>query len=148
MDDTRFPRYAEFGPLVDVRCATPKTGRTIHRFFDTSPFSPSGRYLGLTRLMLVLRWLPDGVGGMKPNVVTMNADGSDLRIAIPAAEWLEGGHHPDWCPDGEHVMMNLKLDGRTLRLVQARFNGTRRVYETTSEPTRAATPAILAAGKE
>ncbi|HUT36830.1 MAG TPA: hypothetical protein VNE39_25335 [Planctomycetota bacterium] len=76
-----------------------------------------------TRLMLVLRWVPDGRGRMKPHVVTMGADASDLRIAIPAAEWLKGGHHPDWCPDGEHVMMNLKLDGKTLRLVQARFDG-------------------------
>ena len=45
-----FPRYTEFDPLVPVWCITPKMDRTYHRFFDTSPFSPSGRYMGLTRM--------------------------------------------------------------------------------------------------
>ncbi|MFP4056200.1 MAG: hypothetical protein ACLF0G_04960 [Candidatus Brocadiia bacterium] len=76
-----------------------------------------------TRLMLVLRWVPTGGGRVRPNVVTMKADGSDVHLAIPAEQWMKGGHHPNWCPDGEHVMMNLKLDGETLRLVQARYDG-------------------------
>jgi Tol biopolymer transport system component len=74
------------------------------------------------RLMLVLRWLSDA-GKRKNNVITMKADGTDIRVAIPASQWGKGGHHPDWCPDGEHVMMNLKLDGKTLRLVRARYDG-------------------------
>lgn len=45
-----FPRYTEYDPLVPVWCVTPDTGRCIHRFFDTSPFSPSGRYLALLRM--------------------------------------------------------------------------------------------------
>jgi len=76
-----------------------------------------------TRLMLVLRWLPDRGGRMRMHVVTMEADGSDMHIAIPASEWGKGGHHPNWCPDGEHVMMNLKLDGKALCLVRARYDG-------------------------
>ena len=46
----RFPRYTDFDPLVPVWCVTPGKGRTIHRFFDSSPFSPSGRYMALFRL--------------------------------------------------------------------------------------------------
>ena len=46
----RFPSYQKFGPSVPVSCVTPDTSRTIHRFFDTSPFSPSGRFLGLARI--------------------------------------------------------------------------------------------------
>jgi len=75
------------------------------------------------RLMLVLRWRPDDGGKMGANVVTMAADGSDIHIAMPADVWGRGGHHPDWHPDGQHVTMNLKLDGTTLRLVQARYDG-------------------------
>lgn len=45
-----FPRYNEFDPLVPVWCVTPNTGGCIHRFFDTSPFSPSGRYMALLRM--------------------------------------------------------------------------------------------------
>jgi hypothetical protein len=48
--DRHFPRYTQFAPAVPVWHVTPDSPRTIHRFFDTSPFSPSGRWLGLTRL--------------------------------------------------------------------------------------------------
>ena len=45
-----FPRYEEFKPLVPVHCVTPKLDGCFHRFFNTSPISPSGRYLAVTRL--------------------------------------------------------------------------------------------------
>jgi len=48
--DNLFPRYKLFDPLVPIWCVTPKLDRCIHRFHLSSPFSPSGRYLGLTRL--------------------------------------------------------------------------------------------------
>ena len=73
------------------------------------------------RLMFVLRWRPDGGGKMKHNVITMRADGSGVHVAIPESEWGKGGHHPNWCPDGETVMINLKTDGEILRLVKAHF---------------------------
>ena len=68
-----FPRYTDFNPLVPVRCVTPKLTGCFHRFFNTSPISPSGRYLAVTRLLhedrlaapdetaeVVLVDLPDG----------------------------------------------------------------------------------------
>jgi hypothetical protein len=48
--DGLFPRYDRFSPAVPVWCVTPNLDRVIHRFHLSSPFSPSGRYLGLTRL--------------------------------------------------------------------------------------------------
>jgi hypothetical protein len=48
--DGLFPRYDRFNPAVPVWCVTPNLDRVIHRFHLSSPFSPSGRYLGLTRL--------------------------------------------------------------------------------------------------
>ncbi|MBL9200496.1 MAG: hypothetical protein JNL39_08315 [Opitutaceae bacterium] len=44
----RFPACTEFEGKVPI--ARIATGRIIHRFFDTSPISPSGRYVGLFRL--------------------------------------------------------------------------------------------------
>ncbi|MBI5691778.1 MAG: hypothetical protein HZC55_16970 [Verrucomicrobia bacterium] len=45
---SRFPAATDFEAKVPViRLAT---DRVIHRFFDTSPISPSGRYVGLFRL--------------------------------------------------------------------------------------------------
>ena len=48
--DSVFPRYTDFDPKVPIWCVTPDLDRCIHRFHLSSPFSPSGRYLGLTRL--------------------------------------------------------------------------------------------------
>ena len=48
--DALFPRYTEFDPKVPVWNVTPDMNRVIHRFYDTSPISPSGRYLGIFRL--------------------------------------------------------------------------------------------------
>jgi hypothetical protein len=76
-----------------------------------------------TRIMFVPRYRMRS-GGYVPQVVTMNADGTDIRTAIPASEWhAKGGHHPDWCPDGTTVMMNLKMDGQTMRFVKAKYDG-------------------------
>ena len=45
-----FPKYTQYDPQVPVYCVTPDEGRCLHRFFDTPPFSPSGRYLAVLRL--------------------------------------------------------------------------------------------------
>lgn len=79
------------------------------------------------RIQFVVRWFPHGDsswGSRRNMVVTLRPDGSELHLAIPAGVWARGGHHPNWTPDGEHVMMNLKLDGENMRLVQARYDGT------------------------
>jgi hypothetical protein len=44
----RFPAAKEFDAIVPI--ARVASGRVIHRFFDTSPISPSGRYVALFRL--------------------------------------------------------------------------------------------------
>ncbi|MEM7624201.1 MAG: hypothetical protein AAF333_01090 [Planctomycetota bacterium] len=50
--DRHFPRYTDFDPLVPIWCVTPDDamGGSFHRFFDTSPISPSGRLLAFTRM--------------------------------------------------------------------------------------------------
>lgn len=79
-----------------------------------------------SRLQFVVRWMPHGNderGARRNMLVTLRPDGSDLQMAIPGEVWARGGHHPNWMPDGEHVMMNLKLDGENMRLVSARYDG-------------------------
>jgi hypothetical protein len=83
-----------------------------------------------TRLMLALRWLPRSVFPWRrkrrygaKHVVTMNADGSHVRVAVSAERWSRGGHHPNWCPDGEHVLMNLNTQGDGLRFAQLALDG-------------------------
>ncbi len=84
-------------------------------------WSPDGE-----RLQFVLRWLPHRSRAKPPmrrQLITMRADGSELRVAVPAARWDRGGNHPNWCPDGEHLTMNLRLTGKEMRFVRARYDG-------------------------
>jgi hypothetical protein len=83
-----------------------------------------------TRLMLALRWLPRSLLPWKrkrrygaKHVITMNADGSHVRVAVSAERWARGGHHPNWCPDGEHVLMNLNTQGDGLRFARLALDG-------------------------
>ncbi|MDP6359436.1 MAG: hypothetical protein QF473_30225 [Planctomycetota bacterium] len=76
------------------------------------------------RLMFVLRWLPHDPGEKQRFfVITMMADGSDIKCAIPWSEWSKGGHHPDWAPDGVTVTMNLNINGEGMRFISARYDG-------------------------
>ncbi len=74
-------------------------------------WSPAG-----DRLMFVVRYrgLRSGAG-WKGALVTCNADGSRPRVAVPASLWGLGGHHPNWCPDGEHIIMNLSVRALSAR---------------------------------
>jgi hypothetical protein len=83
-----------------------------------------------TRLMFVLRWLPRTWLPWKQkkryrrlNVITMDADGGNARVAISDEQWRKGGNHPNWCPDGDHLLMNLNTDGNGLRFVKVRYDG-------------------------
>ncbi len=77
-----------------------------------------------TRLMFVLRWLSRNKDPTRlNNVITMDADGGNIRVAIPDSQWRKGGHHPNWCPDGEHLMMNLNIHGDGMRFIRAGYDG-------------------------
>ena len=83
-----------------------------------------------TRLMLALRWLPRSWLPWKrkrrygaKHVITMDADGGDIRVAVSAERWARGGHHPNWCPDGERVLMNLNTQGDGLRFARLPRDG-------------------------
>jgi hypothetical protein len=84
-----------------------------------------------TRLLFVLRWIPRTwmpwrrkKSYRRLNVVTLNSGGSNPRIAVDDATWRKGGNHPNWCPDGEHVLMNLNTAGEGLRFARVRYDGT------------------------
>ncbi len=85
-----------------------------------SKFNPQG-----TRIMQVVRMrdpktaIPSYV---YPILITFARDGSDIRIAIPWQKWKLGGNHPNWLPDGERILMNLKIDN-VMRLCMTRYDG-------------------------
>jgi hypothetical protein len=83
-----------------------------------------------TRLLLVLRWLPRTwlpwrrkKHYRRLHAITLDADGRNARLAVTDAMWRKGGNHPNWCPDGEHVLMNLNSQGTGIRFVRLSFDG-------------------------
>ncbi len=65
-----------------------------------------------TKILQVLRCLfPDGRGGRNPMVFTYNTDGTDLKFASGEFVWGQGGGHPNWHPDGLHIIRVMKPEG-------------------------------------
>ena len=63
-----------------------------------------------TKIMLVLRWLNNiGTKKSKNFLITFNSDGSNIKLAVSPKRWGLG-HHPNWCPDGENIIMNLTFN--------------------------------------
>jgi hypothetical protein len=77
-----------------------------------------------TRVLTSLDWIPLSTGPKGHAVITMNADGSEIRTAVTAAEWARGGHHICWTRDEDYLSMNLVIDDhRTLGIRTFRFDG-------------------------
>lgn len=60
------------------------------------------------RVMFIVRFVPDSerANTTKSYLFTLNPNGGDVALALTPEQW-EGGHHPNWCPDGRSVVMNL-----------------------------------------
>jgi hypothetical protein len=80
-----------------------------------------------TRLLMVLRFRPNEARPLIAEYVVTLEIGGRTREAyqtISCEQWQRGGQHPRWCPDGEHILMNLNLHGTGLRLVRVKYDGT------------------------
>lgn len=100
----RFPQYTKFNPEVPVWCVTPGEGRTIHRFFDTSPFSPSGRYLAAFRLPQEQRLPAPGEVGQ---VVLVDLHTAEERIVAESRGWeIQMGANVQWGADDTQLLFN------------------------------------------
>ena len=79
-----FPSYQDFDPMVPVWCVTPNRQGCIHRFFDTSPISPSGRYLAVFQLLFEDRRPQPGEMG---NVCVVNLETGEDRVVAETCGW-------------------------------------------------------------
>lgn len=100
----RFPKYTKYNPKVPVYCVTPKEGRVLHRFFDTSPFSPSGRYIALFRLPFEDRLNKPGDVG---EIVLVDLRlGSEKVVATSRGFETQMGANINWGIDDNHLIYN------------------------------------------
>lgn len=127
---SRFPPLA-MSPQAKAWCVTPDEGRCIHRFFDSSPFSPSGRYLALTRLPYEDR-LPmpgDAAGVVLVDLVT----GQERTVAHTLAWDTQLGAQVQWgATDAQLLYNDLEMtDWRPFGVQLDPFTGTRRRFQNT-----------------
>ncbi len=88
----RFPADSEFDAKVPI--ARVASGRIIHRFFDTSPISPSGRYVGLFRLPQEVKPPQPGEAG---EVVVVDLQTGKERVVASTRGWeTQMGANVQW----------------------------------------------------
>lgn len=109
-----FPVSEDFEHSIPVYCVTPGHPSTIHRFFDSSPFSPSGRYLGALQLPTEERLpRPDEEATV---VVVDLVEGSEREVATTQAWDTQVGAHVCWGASDEHLLFNT-FDGGLPRAI-------------------------------
>lgn len=104
MISNKFPSYNEHSPLVPVWCVTPQTDGCLHRFFDTAPFNPSGRYLAVTRL-LQEEALPNP--GEIAEIIVVDLQTGEERVVAETKGWeSQLGANINWGPTDQTLYFN------------------------------------------
>jgi hypothetical protein len=102
--DDHFPRYTDYDPDVPVWCITPDMDRCISRFHLSSPVSPSGRYVALTRLSREDRQ-PDP--GEAAEIVLVDLKQGGAKIVAKTRGWdSQMGAHAQWGATDEQLFFN------------------------------------------
>ena len=78
-----------------------------------------------TRIMTLVQFRPLEGGKRRIAIITMDPEGSNMRTAITPEQYAKGGHHMAWTADGDHISMNLEVDGKPgLEIITVRYDGT------------------------
>ncbi len=76
-----------------------------------------------TRIFTVFRFSNPDQSFIRNAIVTADANGAKLHLALHPETWIKGGHHPNWTPDGDHIFMNLKREKPHLEFIRFAFDG-------------------------
>jgi hypothetical protein len=107
-----------------VPASAPRDGGTF--YFWHSRFNRRGdRILQVTRCLF-----PDRHGGLNAMVFTLKPDGTDIRYTPAGPEsgdpvWTGQGGHPNWHPDGDHLLRHLTVGKGPMRFCRIRADGSR-----------------------
>ncbi len=101
---SKFPRYEKYDPSVPVFCITHELGRCIHRFFDTSPISPSGRYMAVFQLPFEDRRPEPGDRG---NVIVIDLESGRHKLVAETCGWeAQMGANINWGGSDHELFFN------------------------------------------
>lgn len=116
-----FPRYETYIPSVPVYDLTPGLPGCFHRFFDTSPISPSGHYAAFLRM-------PDETRTNRPGekasvvLVDLEAGPATTRVVYETAGWEpQMGANINWGADDNTLVFN-DVDTQTWQVFGVRLD--------------------------
>jgi hypothetical protein len=88
-------------------------------YFWHCKYNPQG-----TKIMQVLRCkFPDGWGRENAMAFTVSADGREIYHTPSEPVWQHMGGHPNWHPDGNHLLRNLSPGGGPERFCKLHYDG-------------------------
>ncbi|MFO7871480.1 MAG: hypothetical protein R6V03_08625 [Kiritimatiellia bacterium] len=101
-----FPRYTGNNPRVPVYNLTPNLPACMHRFFDTSPISPSGRYGAFLQLPDEYR-LPQPGGTAGIVLVDLEKGPESARVVYETRGWEhQMGANINWGAGDDELVFN------------------------------------------
>lgn len=100
----RFPKYTLHDPLVPVWDITPMMRGCFHRFFDTTPISPSGRYVAVMRMSDEQRL---NKPGEMADVVLVDLEDGTMKVVAQTCGWeSQMGANINWGSDDHSLIFN------------------------------------------
>ena len=104
-----YPTLKSCSPHVKLQCITPNEGRIIHRFFDTSPISPSGRYMALCRIPYEDH---NAIAGDTAEIVLCDLQTGEERVLYHTHGWeTQVGANVQWGATDETLVFNDIIPG-------------------------------------
>ncbi len=99
-----FPEYERFSPRRHAVILTPERRGCFHRFFDTSPFSPTGRYVAFLQAPFEDRVNRPGEAA---TIVVIDLETGAEHEAATTAGWeFQMGANLQWGTDDETLLCN------------------------------------------
>ena len=118
-DGLPLERAENVATCADVPVYVVPSTRTLHRFFDTSPISPSGRYLALFRMPYEDHSARPGDAG---EVVLFDLRSSKEQIVASSTGWeFQVGANVQWGLSDEELYFN-SVDSRTWKAFAVAMN--------------------------
>lgn len=126
---TGMPVYQGFGPRVRVVRATDPARPAIHRFYDSSPLSPSGRLLAVTELPFEDR-LPAPADLARVAVIDVQNGRRVFEFSTTAWD-TQVGAHVQWGSDDRTLLFNHRtaVDAPPRAVVVDPLTGSERVLD-------------------
>lgn len=113
---SKFPKYENHETKVPIWCVTPNKGGSFHRFFDTSPFNPSGTHMVLTRINQEDR---APAPGEEAEIVVVNlVSGTETVVAKTSGWESQMGANCAWASDVEVVFNDVDTSSWTPHAVR------------------------------